>query len=185
MWWVGWQIISGFRYPQLTACGNNCCFRITGVSDNVLDAYNIRREFIGAGYSDSTNNDSWSVLRIKLLACDVGTNFSGSGSFFSGSASSLGFFPQLIRGGPQEASKDRQNRSEQYQQRVRNFESKPKKRRPEFGSLIVTVFTVISGIVAIGNSGRREWRLSLGLFEFPLILDGTFGFLFCFYLWSL
>lgn len=81
-----------------------------------------------------------------------------------------------------------QNGSKENQKRVSNFDPITTERRPELGSLLASLLTVIGGMVG----GRQAWRFRRGWrsalcfgFGSLMILDGTIGFLFGLDGWSI
>lgn len=96
--------------------------------------------------------------------------------------------PEPACGDVQAARDNSQNGGENDQKRVSDLHLIAAERRPEFGSLLASLLTVIGGMVGGGQAWRfrRGWRSALCFgFGSLMILDGTVGFLFGLDGWSI
>lgn len=103
-----------------------------------------------------------------------------------------GLFPRVqpkpAGGNPQSGSDYSQNGGEKDQKRVSDLHAVAKERRPELGSLLVALLTLVCGMVGGGQAWRfeRGWKASVCFLSgAALILDGTIGFLFGLDPWSI
>lgn len=96
--------------------------------------------------------------------------------------------PEPACGDVQPGCYNSQNGGEGDQKGVGDFHTVAKEGRPEFGSLLASLLTVIGGMVGGGQAWRfrRGWKSALCFgFGSLMILDGTIGFLFGLDGWSI